>query len=364
MLLPSNTNYFRRSLLAWNLEMNTRQMPWKGEKNPYKIWVSEIILQQTRVEQGIEYYKKFINAFPDISALANAEESLVLKCWEGLGYYSRCRNILHSAKMIKEKFNGRFPENYAEIKSLKGVGDYTAAAISSFAFNAPYAVVDGNVSRLLSRFFGIGMSVDSNAGKAQFAQLAQQLLDKNAPAIYNQAIMDFGAVICKPRSPLCIRCPLNKKCQAFLENRVAELPVKQKLNLRKKRFFYYFLVKFKGKVYVQKRTAKDIWQNLYEFPLIETEKEVTTEAVILTESFGELFVGVKPVIMHQLPVRTQLLTHQSITGSIFIVSINKPLKLLNHMFAVDEKEIAALPFPKFINAYLQDKNVSLKLFQA
>src|SRR5579859_1431456 len=194
---------FTKTLLGWNSSGNFREMPWKGEKDPYKVWLSEVILQQTRVQQGWAYYEKFINAFPTIKDLAAALEQKVFKLWEGLGYYSRCRNLIATARKISDEYNGRFPHTYEEILALKGVGPYTAAAIASFAYNLPHAVVDGNVVRVLARFFGITTAADTTSGKKQFAELATALLDPSQAGIYNQAIMDFGATVCTPRNPQC-----------------------------------------------------------------------------------------------------------------------------------------------------------------
>jgi A/G-specific adenine glycosylase len=200
--------YFAAALLHWHSKDNTRDMPWKGEKDPYKIWLSEIILQQTRVEQGLSYYRRFVDAFPTISALATANETKVFKLWEGLGYYSRCKNLIATAKKINNEFGAVFPDQYQDILQLKGVGPYTAAAIASFAFDLPHAVLDGNVFRVLARYFGVAIPIDSTRGRHYFTQLANQLLDKRRPGIYNQALMDFGALVCKPQSPLCRQCPL------------------------------------------------------------------------------------------------------------------------------------------------------------
>src|SRR5262245_24307425 len=262
---------FTKKLLTWNKSSNKRQMPWKGEKDPYKIWLSEIILQQTRVEQGLEYYKKFIAKFPTVHDLAKAPEQQVFKLWEGLGYYTRCKNLVATAKVISKEKGGKFPNTYEDIKALKGIGPYTAAAISSFAFNLPYAVVDGNVFRVLARVFGVSTPIDSTAGKKYFTQLADDLLDKKQPGTYNQAIMDFGAVICKPEAPLCNQCPFNKTCYAYLNKKISELPVKEKKISIRKRWFYYFIIGNKDQSAIVQRTAKDIWQELYEYPLIETE---------------------------------------------------------------------------------------------
>src|SRR5437764_8248712 len=255
---------FVRKLLHWNQTKNTRQMPWKGEKDPYKIWLSEIILQQTRVEQGSKYYEKFVTCFPNVHALARAEEKKIYKLWEGLGYYNRCRNLIHTARHISRQLKGQFPARYEDLKKLKGIGPYTAAAISSFAFNEPRAVVDGNVFRVLARIFGIDQAIDSTEGKRYFNRLANDLLAKEKAAVHNQAIMDFGAVICKP-VPICELCPFNTSCHAFLNNSISFLPVKIKKAPLRKRWLNYVLIQYKGTVAVRKRIEKDILHNLFEF---------------------------------------------------------------------------------------------------
>src|ERR1043166_2452290 len=260
---------FSSILLKWNKEENNRQMPWKGEKDPYKIWLSEIILQQTRVDQGLKYYEKFITAFPDIDRLANASDQRIYKYWEGLGYYTRCKNLIATARNVSKNLDGKFPETYEGIKNLKGIGPYTAAAIASFGFNEQRAVVDGNVFRVLSRMFGIAKSIDSAEGKKWFNDLAGRLLYKKDPALYNQAIMDLGAVVCKP-VPVCELCPFKKKCHARLTNKVHSLPVKGKKVLIRKRWFNYVLLEYKGKLAIRKREEKDIWHNLFEFLLVES----------------------------------------------------------------------------------------------
>src|SRR5690349_13382057 len=266
---------FSEKLIAWNKETNKRSMPWKGEKDPYKIWLSEIILQQTRVDQGLSYYNAFITSFPTVHDLANAPEEKVFKLWEGLGYYTRCKNLIASAKKISFDCDGTFPDTYETILELKGVGPYTAAAIASFAFNLPYAVVDGNVQRVLSRYFGINTPVDTTAGKKLYQDLAVSLLDVPEPGIYNQAIMDFGAIVCKPQNPLCSQCPQQEDCQAFNLGSVKDLPVKGKKLTRKHRWFYYFMIEKPGTTFIRKRTASDIWQNLHEFILHETSDPET-----------------------------------------------------------------------------------------
>ena len=220
--------WFSKALKNWHLVENNRKMPWKGIKDPYKIWLSEIILQQTRVEQGLTYYNRFIECYPDVHSLAKAADNQVFKLWEGLGYYSRCRNLIKAAKTISIEHDGLFPASKEGLLALSGIGNYTAAAIGSFAFGLPLAVVDGNVLRVLSRVFGISTPVDTPAGKKVLEQLAEQLLDTKDPALYNQAIMDLGATVCKPRQPICGACPFQHKCLAFETGKIEQLPVKSK----------------------------------------------------------------------------------------------------------------------------------------
>lgn len=267
----NHVKLFAKELLRWNRQHNDRQMPWKGEKNPYKIWLSEIMLQQTRVEQGLNYYQKFIDAFPDVHSLAAAPDEKVFKVWEGLGYYSRCRNLLHTARYISNELKGVFPKDYEAILALKGVGAYTAAAIGSFAYNLPYAVLDGNVFRVLSRIFDNETPIDSTAGKKEFSALAQRSLPKKYAGEYNQAIMDFGAIVCKP-SPVCDACFFNHACLAYRSGKQQLLPIKEKKTELKTRWLNYFIVQCGEEVLVQQRSGKDIWHGLYQFFLIETNK--------------------------------------------------------------------------------------------
>jgi len=234
---------FTDLLLKWDKKSNHRPMPWKGEKDPYKIWLSEIILQQTRVEQGWSYYEKFISTYPNIHLLAKAKENEVFKLWEGLGYYNRCRNLLFTAKHIVTTFNGIFPSNYEDLLKLKGVGPYTAAAIASFAFNLPHAVVDGNVFRVFARYYGIHTPTDTKEGLTIFNKIASENLAFKKAGIYNQALMDFGATVCKPMSPLCGDCVMQNTCAAFAQKTVGQLPIKEKVIQKKKRYFDYFLFK-------------------------------------------------------------------------------------------------------------------------
>jgi A/G-specific adenine glycosylase len=336
-------------------------MPWKGEKDPYKIWISEIILQQTRVQQGLEYYNRFIRAFPDVKSLASAPEEKVYKLWEGLGYYSRCKNLIHSARYIHSELKGKFPRKYEDILALKGIGSYTAAAIASFAYNEPYAVVDGNVSRVLSRFYGEEIPVNTTLGKKFYAETAQRLLDKNNAALYNQAIMDFGAIICKPALPLCSQCPLREKCIAFKKNKVSLLPVNNKNIPQKTRFFNYLIAEYKGKIYIRKRIQKDIWQNLYEFILIETTSPLNENTLLKEKKLLSLWKGSTFKIKKMSQLRSQKLTHQLIKGRFFYIEATRPLQSRENYRLVNKQELGNLPFPKFIASYLTDKNVPLNL---
>jgi A/G-specific adenine glycosylase len=342
---------FSELLMEWDFRHNSRQMPWKGEKDPYRIWLSEIILQQTRVEQGLAYYEKFINAFPTVHDLAMAPDETVFKLWEGLGYYTRCRNLLETARYISREYNGNFPKTYDDIVQLKGVGPYTAAAISSFAFNLPNAVVDGNVFRVLSRVFGISLPIDSTNGKKYFTQLANQVIDNRQPGKYNQAIMDFGATICKPVAALCSDCSLKKICYAFCNNKINVLPVKEKKSGIRKRFFYYIVIEHGNKKAVRQRTGRDIWNQLHEFPLVEMDR--------LYDSSTILAYAVKQDLLHEnnyqlvsvSPIFKQQLTHQLITGQFLHVKINKPYSA-GWEWATPDR-MRSLAFPKFINQFLE-----------
>jgi A/G-specific adenine glycosylase len=343
---------FTKKLITWNRNVNKRAMPWKGETDPYRIWLSEIILQQTRVEQGTAYYKKFITAFPTILKLSKASEKVIFKCWEGLGYYTRCRNLILTANIISTKFKGKFPSTYDEILVLPGIGPYTAAAIASFAFGLPHAVVDGNVERVLARYFGMNAEVGSSASKKLYSNLAEALLDKKSPGTYNQAIMDFGATICKPQNPLCQECVQSKNCQAFQHGWINLLPVKSSPIVRKKRVLYYFIVTDgKDKIWIRKRTEKDIWQNLYEFLLWETGKIIPqaqiSGSVFIKNHFGDQ--GFK--IEYVSPAFNQILTHQSVTS--LFVHISNQLPSLDGYQSVRRQKLGEYPFPKLIADYIK-----------
>jgi A/G-specific adenine glycosylase len=353
---------FTSLLMQWHTQTNKRQMPWKGEKDPYKIWLSEIILQQTRVEQGWAYYEKFIKAYPTIQQLAKAKDETVFKLWEGLGYYNRCRNLLHTARTIVKDHNGTFPKTYESILELKGIGPYTASAIASFAFNLPYAVVDGNVFRVLSRVFGIDTAIDSNAGKNQFTALANEMLDQKQPGPYNQAIMDFGATVCKPALPLCNHCPIQKICVAYKEGKVNQLPVKEKVLTKKHRWFYYFIFEVENRFLVHKRQGKDIWQDLHEFYLLEADEQIKWSNELVKDWLQEQFNIVKADVRFISPLQKQQLTHQEIKGQFIKVGLKSIPENLEHYAWVDSKKLKKLAFPKFINLFLDNESLQQSMF--
>ncbi len=342
---------FTRKLMKWHNTGNSRDMPWKGESDPYKIWLSEVILQQTRVEQGWNYYEKFIKAFPTVNELAAASDQQVFKMWEGLGYYSRCKNLLITARYISLDLKGKFPSTYEDIIKLKGIGPYTAAAIASFAFNEKRAVVDGNVQRVISRYFGISTPVDNTEGKKLYHTLAQSLIDEDSPGIYNQAIMDFGATICKPRNPLCEQCVEAKECEAYNNDFVHKLPVKEKKLTIKHRWFYYFIIETDDHVYIKKRVEKDIWQNLHEFVLFESDEPVETPE---KDFLPQLFKPGTYSIRLKSETILQQLTHQKIYGKFFIIKVKPDQKIPgSDHFPVEKQTLKEHAFPKLIHSFLE-----------
>jgi A/G-specific adenine glycosylase len=352
-------HFFTIKLIEWHIQHNKRIMPWKGEKNPYKIWLSEIILQQTRVEQGLSYYNKFVHSYPQIENLAKAPDEDVFKLWEGLGYYTRCKNLLVTARFVANELEGKFPSKYEEILSLKGIGPYTAAAISSFGFGLPYAVVDGNVFRVLARYFGEAKAIDSNEGKKFFTRLAQKLLVKEDPALYNQAIMDFGAIVCKPQIPHCQECMLRVNCVAFESGLVNKLPVKEKQLVKKERWLYYFVFKHKNNVLVNKRVGKGIWENLFEFYLFESFKSQRWTKATLKEWMNEQLGITNYSLAGISGIYKQQLTHQKLQGQFINIHLEKVPKSLQHMQLVNTTEFKKLSFPRFINQYLEEEQVKV-----
>jgi len=352
--------FFTQHLNDW-LAKSHRPLPWKGEKDPYLIWLSEIILQQTRVEQGRPYFERFRRRFPNVRALADAPEDEVMKNWEGLGYYSRARNLHAAAKYVAYDCGGQFPSDYQSIRKLKGVGPYTAAAIASFAYELPYAVVDGNVYRILSRFWGIDSPIDTAEGKKTFARLAQDLLEANpvSPSRHNQAMMDFGATQCTPKAPDCMFCPLREKCQAWLQGKVGQLPVKSKKLVKKHRYFHYLLFNWRGQVWIGKRQGKDIWRNLYEFPLLETQAPGLSDAAARRSDYWRQLAGAaEAVVAFKTPEPLkQALTHQYIHASFWEIHLPDAVEPSNleGFQPVKRENLSKFAFPKIIARYLNGK---------
>jgi A/G-specific adenine glycosylase len=344
---------FSEKLLRW-YTINKRELPWRETKDPYKIWLSEIILQQTQVAQGLSYYQKFVSNYPSVKDLAKAPIDRVMKDWQGLGYYSRARNLHETAKVIAGKYKGIFPDTYKEIKDLKGIGDYTAAAISSIAFDLPHAVVDGNVYRVLSRVFNINTPIDSTEGKKQFQELANTLLPKNNPANFNQAIMEFGARWCRPVNPDCSNCILISKCGAFAKKKVNELPVKAKKTKVRDRHFNYVIIKHKDSVYIRKREENDIWQGLYEFYLVESLKKQTPEKFLKTAELRKL---VNKFSVREISAEYKhVLSHQNLYSVFYHLELKDELKGKG-LKKVKLKELNRYAFPRLIEKHLREREL-------
>jgi len=345
---------FHKSLINWYLK-NKRDLPWRKTQNPYHIWLSEIMLQQTRVAQGLPYFLRFTEAFPTVFDLANAPESQVLKLWQGLGYYSRARNLHYTAKYIEQNLDGKFPENYTELKKLKGVGDYTASAIASICFKEPTAVVDGNVYRVLSRYYGVDTPVNSTKGIKFFKELAQSLIDTEQPDIYNQAIMEFGALQCKPKKPDCLSCPLNDSCVALEKKLIDTLPVKEKKIKIKKRFFNFIIIETdSGETVIEERTQKGIWQNLYQFPLIETKESINEKTLLRNIHFENWFYSDIELSLFNEKEIIHKLSHQHLYTKFWVVKT--PTTSLT---SISWDEVSKYPVPiliaNFLNRY---KNIN------
>lgn len=338
-----------KELLEW-YDGVKRNLPWRNTKDPYKVWVSEIILQQTRVNQGLPYYEQFVAAFPVVEDLANAAEDDVLKLWEGLGYYSRARNLHFTAKHISSRLNGVFPKTYKGLLQLKGVGPYTAAAIGSICFGLPVAAVDGNVYRVLSRYFGITDSIDETATKKEIAALANKVLATQQSGNHNQAVMELGATVCSPVNPNCKGCPLKINCQSFAESLQNELPVRTKKIKVKSRFFYYRVLVCNGEVLISKRGAGDIWQGLYEFPLIE--KDARLDEIEMVEL---LKLGSTNIVLNVSPEFKHVLSHQRIFAK-FILIKSGNFEGTDFM-KVAISELKNFAFPRLINRYLETQSL-------
>lgn len=348
---------YSKILQQWYTE-NKRDLPWRDVNDVYKIWISEIILQQTRVNQGLEYYLQFIQRFPDVKSLALAPEDDVLKNWQGLGYYSRARNLHKAAKQVFERFEGVFPSQYADVLSLSGIGAYTAAAICSIVYNQPYAVVDGNVYRVLSRLFAVDTPIDSSAGIKQFSSIAQDLLDKKNPSLHNQAVMEFGALQCVPVSPNCSICPLQLECKAFQTESQTQFPVKTQKVKVKERFFNYIMIEYNQSVFLQKRISNDIWRNLFEFPLIETDKLLSRNDLLNHPQFKELLEGIKIFDIQSISKSFRhILTHRIINAQFFKISISDKNKELSNYLEIPISNIHNYAVSRLIELYLESESI-------
>ncbi|MFC6103413.1 A/G-specific adenine glycosylase [Olivibacter domesticus] len=349
---------FSQEIINW-YHPNKRDLPWRHTTDPYIIWLSEIILQQTRVEQGLPYFYRFVEQYPNIATFAAAEEGEILRLWQGLGYYSRARNMHKAAKMVMDNHDGIFPTTYDSLIKLNGIGGYTAAAIASFSANEAKPVLDGNVFRVLSRYFGIEEAINTPKGKKLFYELALEMLDKEQPAIYNQSIMEFGALQCKPQNPDCQICPLRTSCYAKQTNKVNSLPVKIKGRISKDRYFYYFVImdEKSGSIAIRKRGPKDIWENMYEFPLIEQAAPLSISELKNTKEFNELFGRGAELHIISTP-KKHILSHQNIYATFLEVSkISKDSNKKGEWDYVLLKDLDTLAKPKLIFAFLRDYNL-------
>lgn len=356
---------FGSQLINWYVK-NQRKLPWRNTKDPYRIWLSEVILQQTRVAQGMSYYLKFVERFPNIFELAKAPQNEVLKMWQGLGYYNRAANLMAAAKTIANEHRGTFPANTKELMKIKGIGPYTAAAIASIAFDISEPVVDGNVFRVLARIFGISTPINSGKGKNEFAALAAKLMHKHPAGTFNQALMEFGALCCKPKTPNCTDCIFKESCVAFRNMNISGYPVKNPKSSIRNRYFYYFVIELKNQpqsyFYLKKRTAKDIWKNLYDFPLIEFYHETRVDTVLQDPGLKLLTKGSKFRCIDFSRHYKHQLTHQAIHAQFFRLIVDKKIESAtdNSLLLVDRNQIINYPVPRLIDKYLQEQKIIIK----
>lgn len=352
--------FFNSRLYLW-YSVHKRDLPWRNTTDPYLIWLSEVILQQTRIDQGMQYFLRFADEFPTIKDLANASEDRVLKLWQGLGYYSRARNLHFTAKYISEHYKGIFPATYHEILSLKGVGEYTAAAIASISLNQEHAVVDGNVYRLISRYFGIEDPIDSTQGKKLFAEIARSLIRGADPGFHNQAMMEFGALQCVPRNPDCVTCPLKEKCIAFSQGNVDKLPFKKNSVKQRTRYFNYLVLISGHSLWLRKRINNDIWRNLYEFPIVESESGITIDEFVASIGFRDIVGSNQFVARGVTEWQTHILSHQRIVYRFIELQLIDDFALPADLFKVNKEDIYNFAVPKLLEEYLH-QNRFFELF--
>lgn len=346
-------DFFNSRIHAW-YSLHHRNLPWRNTTNPYHIWLSEIILQQTRIDQGLAYYLRFTEEFPSISQLADASEDQVLKIWQGLGYYSRARNLHFTAKYIQEHYSGIFPNDYQSIRALKGIGEYTAAAIASIAFNLEHAAVDGNVYRILSRFFGISEPTDTAIGKKRFRELAAELIKDTDPGMHNQALMEFGALQCTPQKPDCRKCPLNEKCFALSKRKIGELPVKQNKQKQRDRYFSYLVFSDVNHTWLRKRNEKDIWKNLFEFPMIETSDKTEAENLMNTIPWTNGWHANQLTVFSVSNWKVHILSHQRIHYRFIHLGVPDEFAMPHEFVKVNKKDIFNFAVPKLMATYLNE----------
>lgn len=345
--------HFSNEIIQW-YNQHKRNLPWRDVTDPYIIWLSEIILQQTRVDQGLPYFRRFLNQYASIEEFAQASEADILLIWQGLGYYTRGRNMHKAARLIVEEYQGAFPKSYASLLQIPGIGSYTAAAIASFSFNEAVPVLDGNVFRVLSRYYGIDEPINTLKGRKIFQDIAAEALDINRPALHNQAIMEFGALLCTPKRPACASCPIRLGCYALKQNKVSQLPIKIKKTKSRDRYFNYFIIKEEAYIYMRKRGAKDIWENLYEFPMLETSEAMSEEALIENRDFRDAFgehASLKLLYIH----KKHILSHQNIYARFF--ELIPTLDNFNKKTQWDYvllKDLDTLAKPKLIFTFIKD----------
>jgi A/G-specific adenine glycosylase len=351
MKKKANTLLFSHKISEWYLG-NMRDLPWRTSPTPYKIWLSEVILQQTRISQGLSYYHSFIDKYPTVNKLAMASEEEVLKRWQGLGYYSRARNMLAAAKQIVNEYNGKIPGNYSELIKIKGIGEYTAAAIASIAFNIPIATVDGNVNRVIARYFGISEAINSTIGKKTIKEKANNIINPQSPGTHNQALMELGALVCKPQNPDCHNCPLHPGCFAFKKGLTGSLPQKIRRSTKKERYIYYFVIGNEEHLVLSKRTNNDIWKNMYDFPHIEHHHYLPLENLIKSEMWRTLFKGMNINIEKISEEHIHILTHQRIHAIFIHISFDRHDFLPTDAILIKKNVAEKLPIPKLIENYI------------
>ncbi len=342
-------------IIDW-YDRNKRDLPWRSESDPYLIWVSEVILQQTRVAQGLSYYNRFVLRFPDPVSLASASQDELMKFWEGLGYYTRALNMQEAAKSIVREHHGRFPSDYDSILKLKGTGEYTASAVASIAFGLPYAVTDGNVTRFISRFYGIEQPVDTHSGKNAVRAKAREILETTRPGTHNQAMMEFGALVCIPLKPECPECPVSSGCYAYRHDMVNLLPLKKAAKNRQNLFYYFFVCEKEHTVLIEKRNAKGIWKNLYQFPLAESDAEITDEQMLSLPLCRE-FLDKDGILWEISRVYRHELTHRRIIARFIRIRFPPNACRIEGFIETNKKEIRKFAFPVLVKNYMAEKGI-------